>query len=60
MDAVLATIVAGARARIQLNIEVDTNILISTLIYLIKQNPSTSAFEIICARPPTPRVAWIH
>ncbi len=33
MDAVLATIVADGRAQIQLNIEVNTNILISTLFY---------------------------
>jgi hypothetical protein len=33
MDAILATIIAGGRAQIQLNTEVDTNILISTLIY---------------------------
>jgi hypothetical protein len=33
MDAVLATIVAGRQALIQLNIEVDEHILISTLIY---------------------------
>jgi hypothetical protein len=33
LDAVLATIVAGGRALSQLNIEVDKNILISTLIY---------------------------
>jgi hypothetical protein len=33
MDAVLATIVAGGQALIQLNIEVNENILISTLIY---------------------------
>ncbi len=32
MDAVLATIVAGGRALIQLNIEVDKHVLISTLI----------------------------
>jgi hypothetical protein len=32
MDAVSATIVAGGQAQIQLNIEVDTNILISKLI----------------------------
>jgi hypothetical protein len=34
-DAVLNTIVAGGRARIQLNIEVNINYLITTLIYLI-------------------------
>jgi hypothetical protein len=33
MDAVLAAIVAGGQALIQLNIEVNENILISTLIY---------------------------
>jgi hypothetical protein len=33
MDAVLATIGAGGLAPIQLNIKVDKNILISTLIY---------------------------
>jgi hypothetical protein len=33
MDAVLATIGAGRQAPIQLNIKVDKNILISTLIY---------------------------
>jgi hypothetical protein len=32
MDAVLATIVAGRRAQIWLNIEVDKNILITTLV----------------------------
>jgi hypothetical protein len=32
MDAALATIVAGGRARIILNIEVDRNKLITTLI----------------------------
>jgi hypothetical protein len=32
MDAVLATIVTGGQALIQLNIEVDTNIYISTFI----------------------------
>ena len=31
MGAILATIVAGRQARIQFNIEVDTNILTSTL-----------------------------
>jgi hypothetical protein len=33
MDAVFAIIVAGGRAQIKLNIEVDTNILLSTFIY---------------------------
>jgi hypothetical protein len=33
MDAILATIVAGGPAQIQLNTEVDKHILISTLIY---------------------------
>jgi hypothetical protein len=33
MDAVLATIVAGGQAQIQLKIEFDKNILFSTLIY---------------------------
>ena len=33
MDAILVTIVAGGQAQILLNIEVDTNVLISTLIY---------------------------
>jgi hypothetical protein len=32
MDAISATIVANGQAQIQLNIEVDKNILISTLI----------------------------
>jgi hypothetical protein len=32
MDAILATIVAGGRAQIQLNIEVDKTILISTFV----------------------------
>jgi hypothetical protein len=32
MDAVLATIVAGRQAQLQLNIEVDKNMIISTLI----------------------------
>ncbi len=32
MDAILATFVASGKALIQLNIEVDTNISISTLI----------------------------
>jgi hypothetical protein len=35
MDAVSAAIVASRQALIQLNIEVNKNILISTLIYLI-------------------------
>ncbi len=33
MDAMLATIVAGGQAQIWLNIEVDKNIFISTMIY---------------------------
>jgi hypothetical protein len=33
MDAIPATIVAGRQALIQLNMEVDKNILISTLIH---------------------------
>jgi hypothetical protein len=33
MDAILATIVASGQALIQLNIDVDKNVLISTLIY---------------------------
>ena len=34
MDAVLATIVAGGQTHFQLNIEVNINILITTLIVL--------------------------
>ncbi len=60
MDAVLATIVAGRQALIQLNIEVDEHILISTLIYWFKQYPLTVALDNICARVPTPQAAWIH
>jgi hypothetical protein len=37
-DAVSATIVAGRRAQIRLNIEVNINKLISTLIYLLNEH----------------------
>jgi hypothetical protein len=60
MDAVLATIVAGGQARIYLKIEVDTNILSSTLIYRIKQIASTVAMEQTCARPPNAWAVWNH
>jgi hypothetical protein len=40
--------------------KVDKNILISTLMNKIKQNPSTAALERTCARPPTPRLVWYH
>ncbi len=35
MDAVLATIIVGGQTLIQLNVEVNKNILISTLIHWI-------------------------
>jgi hypothetical protein len=60
MDAVLDTIVAGGQALIEIKHKVNKNILISTLIYQIKQNPLTAALERTCARPPAPRVAWYH
>ncbi len=44
----------------QLNIEVDTIIFISKLIYWISLNPSTAASENECARPPATRTVWIH
>jgi hypothetical protein len=60
MDAVLATIVAGGRARIRLNTEVSRNKLISTLLYGIYLIASTAASERTCARPPTHQAAWVH
>jgi hypothetical protein len=39
---------------------VDENILISTLMQQIKQNPLTAALERTCARPPAPWVAWYN
>jgi hypothetical protein len=40
--------------------KVDTNILLSTLIYFIELNLSTAALENICARPPATRTLWNH
>ena len=60
MDAVLATIVAGGRARIRLNTEVGRNKFISTLIYGIYLIALMAAWERTCARPPTPQAAWLH
>jgi hypothetical protein len=40
--------------------KVNKNILISTLIQRIKQNPSAAASEQTSARPPAPRAAWYH
>jgi hypothetical protein len=59
-EAVSSTIVAGGRARIRLNIEVDIKILISTLIYRINLIALTVALEQTCARPPKPQAVWIH
>jgi hypothetical protein len=60
MGAVSATIVAGGQVRIILNIEVDRNKLITTLILWIYLNPLIATSDNICARPPAPRVAWNH
>ncbi len=43
-----------------INHKINKNILISTLIKQIKQNPSTAALEQTRARPPAPWVAWYH
>jgi hypothetical protein len=59
-DAVLATIVAGGQAQIQLNKEVDEHILTSTLIYWIQLNSSTAALDNTCARPPAHQAVWIN
>ena len=40
--------------------KVDKNILISTLVYWFYQNPSTTALEQACARPPATWKVWIH
>ncbi len=40
--------------------EVNKIMLISKLIYWIKQNPLASASGSICARLPAPWVTWIH
>ncbi len=60
MDAVLTTIVASGQAPVQLNIEVDKHMLISTLIYWIYLNPLTAALYNVCTRPPATRTAQIH
>ncbi len=43
-----------------INIEVDRNKLITTLISWIYLNPLIATLDNICARPPAPRVAWNH
>ncbi len=60
MNAVLATIDDSKQARIWLNIEVDINLLISTLFYWTDVNPLVATLEQTCARPPTPQAAWIE
>ncbi len=57
MDAVSAT---NFFRRIWWNMEVDMNILISTLINRINWIASAAALEQTCARPPSPQVEWIH
>ncbi len=60
MDAVLATIVAGGQAQIILNIEVDRNKLITTLIQWIYLNHLIAALDNIYARSHAPWAAWNH
>ncbi len=44
----------------QLNVEIKTNTLISTLIYWILLNPLTAASKNECARLPATRAEWYH
>jgi hypothetical protein len=55
MDAVSATIVAGGRAQIQLNIR-----SIQTYKFLHNFISSRAASDKIRARPPARQAAWIH